>query len=72
MNSGIRTEIFESDIQLLGRGATGHVIKVEQGGQYYAIKKISKELIKKYGRLKQLNREVEVMRKINHENVVKI
>lgn len=68
----MRTEIFDSNNSILGRGALGQVIKVKQGDRWYAVKKISKKLIQNSGRLKQLKREVEVMKKINHENVVKI
>lgn len=44
--------------------------KLTENNKTYALKKISKVLINRQDRLKQLKREIDILKKIHHENIV--
>ncbi|KAF5205632.1 CBL-interacting serine/threonine-protein kinase [Thalictrum thalictroides] len=60
--------------KLLGRGAFGKVYHARniQSGQSVAIKCISKQKIVKGGFISQIKREIAIMRRMHHHNIVKL
>ena len=56
---------------MIGQGTSGTVTKIYRDGKCFALKQIEKKFIRERGKLRQLHREVQTMKKIKHENVVR-
>jgi serine/threonine protein kinase len=66
---------FEAlDDKALGKGGFGHVWKVrhKDSGKIYAIKVINKDYIRKENMVDQINREIEIMYKVDHPHIIKL
>jgi serine/threonine protein kinase len=66
---------FEAlDDKALGKGGFGHVWKVRHkvSGKIYAIKVINKDYIRKENMVDQINRETEIMYKVDHPHIIKL
>jgi serine/threonine protein kinase len=66
---------FEAlDDKALGKGGFGHVWKVrhKESGKIYAIKVINKDYIRKENMVEQINREIEIMYKVDHPHIIKL
>ena len=56
----------------LGKGSFATVYALSYEDKMYAAKVIKKSNIKKYKQLERLSREIEILKSINHENVIEI
>jgi serine/threonine protein kinase len=66
---------FEAlDDKALGKGGFGHVWKVrhKNSGKIFAIKVINKDYIRKENMVDQINREIEIMYRVDHPHVIKL
>jgi serine/threonine protein kinase len=66
---------FEAlDDKALGKGGFGHVWKVRHKvtGKIYAIKVINKDYIRKENMVDQINREIEILYKVDHPHIIKL
>ena len=69
-----KDDFYSEDNKEVGRGGYSHVWKVshKNTGKIYVIKLMSKEKIIKEKLIEQINREVEIMYKINHPHIIKL
>ena len=79
VETGFETECQKSDFESLqdeciGKGTFGSVWKVQHKftKQIFAIKVINKENIIQQNMIEQLNKEIEIMYKLNHPNIIKL
>ena len=68
INIGTKLSDFEDNIAPLGQGNYGIVVKMKSklDNLYYAVKRIYKEDLNK----KNFTRETEILKKLNHENII--
>ena len=69
-----KDDFYSEDSKEIGRGGYSHVWKVshKNTGKIYVIKLMSKQKIIKEKISEQINREVEIMYKINHPHIIKL
>ena len=79
VESGLERESSKADFESLqdkciGRGTFGSVWKVQNKitKEIYAIKVMKKEDIIRQNMLEQINKEIEIMYKLNHPNIIKL
>lgn len=61
-------EIFEN----LGKGSFGQVFKAKKDGKIFALKLLDLNMIKQRKIEKFVSNEINLMKKMNHKNIVKI
>ncbi|EGR30359.1 kelch motif family protein, putative [Ichthyophthirius multifiliis] len=65
------TKIKDYKLQeIIGKGSYGQVYKAEKNKKIYAIKVLDKQQIKEKNLQKYVNNEVQIMKNINHQNIV--
>ena len=69
-----KDDFYSEDNKEIGRGGYSHVWKVshKNTGKIYVIKLMSKQKIIKEKIGEQINREVEIMYKLNHPHIIKL
>ena len=70
-----RPELPEFDhVQLIGTGATSRVYRAERGsdGRPFALKRLTRHLVRSTEALARLKRELELLQKLSHPGIVKV
>ena len=69
-----KNDFYREGDSYIGKGAVGEVWKVSQKmtGKIYVIKVMDKSAIKEQRLIDQINREIEIMYKLNHPHVIRL
>ena len=69
-----KNDFYREGDSYIGKGAFGEVWKVSQKmtGKIYVIKVMDKSAIKEQRLIDQINREIEIMYKLNHPHVIRL